>query len=170
MISLELARQGPRKSADLESTNSTILIVDPEPAYGTAERVAWGLPIEERQSPCTIEYKRAKVAGLRTVTSNNALHKRTIAPTALRPLARKMSTDASSSTRPKRQLVKAACQSCQKRKVKVSSLAIWLDLSYAIDLTTSSSVVVSVLCVCSANREVKHASTIPKRVSQESKQ
>ncbi|KAK5999756.1 hypothetical protein QM012_005162 [Aureobasidium pullulans] len=31
-----------------------------------------------------------------------------------------MSTDASSSTRPKRQLVKAACQSCQKRKVKCS--------------------------------------------------
>ncbi|KAI4749527.1 hypothetical protein E4T50_00219 [Aureobasidium sp. EXF-12298] len=31
-----------------------------------------------------------------------------------------MSTDASSSARPKRQLVKAACQSCQKRKVKCS--------------------------------------------------
>ncbi|KAI5205782.1 hypothetical protein E4T39_02832 [Aureobasidium subglaciale] len=31
-----------------------------------------------------------------------------------------MSTDASSSSRPKRQLVKAACQSCQKRKVKCS--------------------------------------------------
>ncbi|CAD0090996.1 unnamed protein product, partial [Aureobasidium vineae] len=33
---------------------------------------------------------------------------------------RKMSTDISSSIRPKRQLVKAACQSCQKRKVKCS--------------------------------------------------
>ncbi|KAI4728681.1 hypothetical protein E4T49_03536 [Aureobasidium sp. EXF-10728] len=41
-------------------------------------------------------------------------------PLASEVCTRKMSTDASSSTRPKRQLVKAACQLCQKRKVKCS--------------------------------------------------
>jgi hypothetical protein len=86
----------------------------------------------------------------------------------LKFLARKMSTDASSSTRPKRQLVKAACQSCQKRKVKVRTWPRLNQWRSYIDHKAYSAAA-SDLCVCSVNREANRVSTTPKQAYHESK-
>ena len=81
-----------------------------------------------------------------------------------------MDTDPASSNRPKRQLVKAACQSCQRRKVKVGYPVISQGLSVGYNPNfKSTSVVENVLHARFVNKEAKSAPTILKRASQESR-
>jgi hypothetical protein len=109
------------------------------------------------------------IPGLRNPTGVFASSPKSSSPWPhVKSLARNMSTDASSSARPKRQLVKAACQSCQKRKVKVrSSLNLTQCTSYSDH--KASSAAVSDLCVCSVNKGANLVSTTPKQAYHESK-
>ena len=108
----------------LDLTKPTIHIVDLTTACGTSEEAFEDLDTDNPHAqPSTRASNPPTVPDLHNLAGVCASCRNSSSPwPQAKSLARKMSTDAS--TRPKRQLVKAACQSCQKRKVKVRTSSV----------------------------------------------